>query len=394
MATILGLRDSANFPSDERPKNWREMILRLYPRSEQKAPLNALIAGMKKEKTDDSEFNWFEKSSPARYTQVDYSTGYGTTDTTLVVDDSSMFRADDLIRDEATDEVMRVTADPVSATEIVVARGWGSTAANIANNEDLFVIGTAIAEGAGVRSSLYRDPSKQYNFTQIFRYPLNLTNTAKATKLRTGPAYSEMKREALDMHTIDMERAVIWGVRKEDLTGDEPKRSTGGIIFFLSTNVTAVSGGNLTAAAWDAFLKDLFRFGAGEKLCFCGNHFLMVINQMAEARGQVQLQVETDVYGIAVVKWVTPFGTIYLKNHPLFNEITPHSKMGLFIEPRKIKYRPLNNNGENRDTKFLKDRQARGEDKTTDEFLTEMGLEVEHEACHGLLKNVNAYSAS
>ncbi len=47
MATILGLRDVGNFTSDERPKNWREMILYLYPRSEQKAPLNALIAGMK-----------------------------------------------------------------------------------------------------------------------------------------------------------------------------------------------------------------------------------------------------------------------------------------------------------------------------------------------------------
>jgi len=394
MPTILGLRDTADFPADERPKNWREMILRLYPRSEQKAPLNALIAGMKKEATTDPEFNWFDKASPARYTQCNYSTGYGTTDTTIVVDDASIFRADDLVRNDVTDEVMRVTTNPVSATQIVVERGWGSTPAAIAENEDFFVIGPAIAEGAPTRSALYRDPNKRSNYTQIYRFPLSLTKTAKATKLRTGKAYAEAKREALDMHTIDMERSMIWGVKNEDTSGSEPKRSTGGILSFLSTNVATVSGGNLTAAIWDAFLRDLFKFGAGEKLCFCGNHLLMVLNQMAEARGQVKLTVAASVYGIAVTKWVTPFGTVYLKNHPLFNEIVPHSKMGLFIEPRRIIYRPLIGNGENRDTKFLTDREARGEDKDTDEFLTECGLEVQLEQVHGVIKNVNAYSSS
>lgn len=394
MATILGLRDVANFTTDERPKSWREAILRYFPRSEQKAPLNALIAGMKHQATDDPEFNWFDKGSPVRFTAINYSTGYNTTATTLVVDSSAAFRADDLIRNQATNEVMRVSADPTSATEVVVARGWGSTAAAIVDNHDLFVVGTAIAEGARARSGLYNDPTKRYNYTQIFRYPLKLTNTAKATKLRTGQAWAEMKREALDMHTIDMERAMIWGVRNEDLTGNEPKRSTGGILSFLSTNVTNISDGNLTQSAWLTFLKQLFQYGSGEKLCFCGNQFLMVINQMAEHYGSVQLQPNADVYGIAVIKYVTAFGTVYLKNHPLFNEITPHTKMGLFVEPKHIIYRPLKGNGVNRDTQYLKSREDNDEDCTKDEFLTEMGLEVQLEKVHGVLTNVNALSTS
>jgi hypothetical protein len=399
MATILGLRDVANFTSDERPKNWRDMILYLYPRSEQKSPLNALIAGMKKQPTDDPEFNWFEKSAPVRHTAVNYSTGYASTVTQITVDDASFFRKGDLVKNDNTGEVMYCNTDySGSGYVLTVTRGWGTTAATaVTDNDVLFVVGSLIAEGATARSSLYRDPTKLYNYTQIFREPLKITNTAKATYLRSGKPYAEMKREALDRHTIDMERAFIFGERQEDTThGDsstEPARSTGGILSFLTTNNTTVSGGNLTYTAFMQFLESLFAKGSGEKLCFCGNRFLLTLNLMAEARGEFNLSAGASIYGIKVTEWVTPFGTVYIKNHPLFNEITPHTKMGLFIEPKHIIYRPLVGNGVNRDTKFLTDRQAPDEDATEDEFLTEAGIEVQHEAVHGVLKNVNAYSA-
>lgn len=394
MATILGLRDVSHFPADERPKNWREAILRYFPRSEQKAPLNAIIAGMKRSPTDDPEFNWFDKGSPVRYTAINYSTGYNTTATSLVVDSTSAFRADDLVRNQTTGEVMRVTADPADAVTLVVSRGWGSTAAVITDNDVFFAIGPAVMEGQRARSGLYTDPTKRYNYTQIFRYPLKLTNTAKATHLRTGKAHAEMKRDALDMHTIDMERAMIWGVRNEDLTGTEPRRSTGGILSFLSTNVTNISDGSMSQVEWLDWCKQVFSYGSGEKLCLCGNTFLSVINQMAEYYGSVQLQPNADIYGIAVIRYVTAFGTVYFKNHPLFNEIAAHQKMGLFLEPKHIIYRPLVGNGVNRDTQYLKNREDNDEDCTKDEFLTEMGLEVQLEKVHGVLTNVATLATS
>lgn len=348
---------------------------------------------MKTEATDDAEFNWFDKAAPLRHTTINYSTGYSTTATQMVVTDQNPFRKDDLVRNETTSEVMRVANDP-SSTTVDFVRGWGSTAAAVTNGDVLFVVGTAVMEGARARSSLYVDPTKRYNYTQIFRHPLKLTNTAKATKLRTGPAWKNMKQEALDMHTIDMERAFIWGVRNEDLTGSEPRRSTGGIISFLSTNVSAVSGGNLTRSAWLTFLKGLFAYGSGEKLCFIGNHAMMVLQQLAEYAGQVQLVPNAKVMGIAVTEWVTPWGRIFMKNHPLFNEITAHSKMALFIEPKHIIYRPLVGNGVNRDTQYLKNREDADEDCTKDEFLTECGLEVQLEKYHGLMTNINAFSTS
>ena len=57
---IQGLRDTLNFVTDQRPKNWREGILLLEPNG--MAPLTGLTSAMSKRVTDDPEFNWWEKS--------------------------------------------------------------------------------------------------------------------------------------------------------------------------------------------------------------------------------------------------------------------------------------------------------------------------------------------
>ena len=163
MATILGLRDSGDFPTDEREMDWDTVILRRYPRSEQKAPLTALMAGMKKKATTDPQFNWFDKASPVRHTAINYATGYATTVTTMVVDSSTPFRANDLVRNARTDEVMLVAANPTATNQVVFQRAWGSTAAAIVDDDTLFVVGRAIAEGSTLGTSLFTDPTKRYN---------------------------------------------------------------------------------------------------------------------------------------------------------------------------------------------------------------------------------------
>ena len=60
MSVFLGMRGTGDFTvTGQRPENWREMILYLYPNG--KAPLTAIMSMMKSEKTDDPIFHWFEK---------------------------------------------------------------------------------------------------------------------------------------------------------------------------------------------------------------------------------------------------------------------------------------------------------------------------------------------
>lgn len=53
---IQGLRDTSNFVADQRPQNWREGIMLLYPNG--KMPLLALTSVMKSRSVDDYTFNF------------------------------------------------------------------------------------------------------------------------------------------------------------------------------------------------------------------------------------------------------------------------------------------------------------------------------------------------
>ena len=50
---FLGIRGTGSWVTDQRPKNWRESILFLYPNG--MAPLTALTAKMPSQKVDDPE---------------------------------------------------------------------------------------------------------------------------------------------------------------------------------------------------------------------------------------------------------------------------------------------------------------------------------------------------
>ena len=60
------------------------------------------------------------------------------------------------------------------------------------------------------------DPTKKYNYTQIFRNTLEMTRTASKTRLRTGDQVKEAKRECLELHSIEMEKGFIWGAKGGD----------------------------------------------------------------------------------------------------------------------------------------------------------------------------------
>ena len=60
MAGFLGMRGTGDWATDQRPLNWREMILYLYPNG--MAPLTAMLSKLKTETTNDPQFHWWTKS--------------------------------------------------------------------------------------------------------------------------------------------------------------------------------------------------------------------------------------------------------------------------------------------------------------------------------------------
>jgi Family of unknown function (DUF5309) len=424
VTAFLGMRGTGDWATDERPKNWRQGILHLYPNGS--APLTGLLSKMSEEMTDDAEFNWWTKLLPTQggaitgvYTNSGLSVAYtssGATGDTLYIKmaeaTADEFRAGHqvLLRDashldvDVNAKVTAVTkagANSYLTVKLLEADDNGAST-DLSNADTVLIIGNINAEGAAIPDAIAYDPDKWYNYTQIFRTPLEITRTARKTKLRTADAYKEQKREALELHSIEMEKAFFWGIRTENTgSNGKPERTTMGLINAIKTGASSnvfnfPLDTNYSGDEWlesgeiwlDTCLEQIFRYGSGEKMVFAGSGAILGINRLVKHTGQIQLQPTTAAYGIKVMQWITPFGTVYLKTHPLFSyETTTRNAMVVF-EPSALKYRYID------DTQFMgmntKEVSPSHErlDGTKEEWLTECGLEFHHPNKFGYLLGV------
>lgn len=381
---VAGMRGTGSWSTpDERPKNYRELILLLYPNA--KAPLTAMLSKLKDEPSDDPEFKIFTKDVPAQVSNATAS--FTNVATSITVGDGTIYKIGHAILDVLTLEVMWVTN--VAGNVLTVVRGKGTAASASSGSADpLLIIGSHYQEGASTPAAIAYAPSVVNNFTQIFRNALEMTNTAKMTRLRTGDAIAEARRESLELHAIEMEKAFLFGAKLEDTGGSQPDRTTGGMNFWVSTNIQDFAGA-VTIDGWENFLESIFKYGSSEKLCLLGGRALNVLNKIARSYGTVNITPQAETYGMYMLTWITPFGVLQLKLHPLLSIDSTFTSWGFIIDPAHVVYRYL----KGRDTQYLENRQSPSADEQLDEWLTEAGLELQHEKVHGIFKNATAFAA-
>ena len=282
MPAFAGVRGTGQWGADERPKNFREMILFLNPNGS--APLTALLAKAKKESVNDPEFSWWEEKMQSVRLQIFFTTGYATTATSVtVVNDALRLVPGDVLMVEKTEdlaytnEFVLVDTTPVNDTTVQFTRGAANTAAApIPNGAFLTKVSNVFEEGSNKATITARNPTKLY-LTQIFKTAIGLTNTAKETKTRTGDPWKNDKvRRSFD-HSVDLEMAFMFGKRYEAVgPGGKPMRYTAGLRSFLTTNVTIFT----STPTEDTFLNAVYKVwdwdsgGGNERIVLAGNGFL------------------------------------------------------------------------------------------------------------------------
>jgi len=424
MAGFLGMRGTGDWATDERPLNWRQGILYLYPNG--MTPLTALLSKMGEQSVDDPQFHWWTKLLATQsatvtgvYTSTNLSSAYssgGVAGETVYMKmseaDSDQWRAGHqaLLRDASHQDVdvnAKVTgvvhngASSYIAAKLLEDDDNGAST-DLSDCDTALIIGTINAEGAAIPEAVAYNPVKWYNYTQIFRNPLEITRTAKLTKLRTAQSYREAKREALEMHSIEMEKAFLWGVRSENTGANgKPERTTWGLIPAIkSGNSAGVDDFSLNSdysgQTWleggedwlDSYLEVIFRYGSNEKFGLAGSGCLLGINKLAKTYGHINMKVTDAAYGMKVITWITPFGVLHMKTHPLFSYDATTRNCMVIIEPQKLKYKYIT------DTMYKKD-PAMGKagftayDGLKEEYLTEAGLEYHHPTAFGYLTGFN-----
>jgi len=389
---FAGLRGTGDWGVDERPKNFREMILWRNPNGQ--APLTALMSKMKTEKTDDPEFSWWEEELNA--VQVINSGISAAADANIeLVSGGALLVPGDLLLISKTEvaaydneiiEVVTVTDD----TNIVVVRGAaGTTAAATVDLATLTKIGNVYAEGSSSPQVTGNNPNKLSNFTQIFKTAYELTGTVQVTNARTGDPLKNDKKRKMFAHSSALEFAFMFGKAFEGTgSNGKPKRYTGGLREFIKTHAKVYTA----AATEDTLLDDIYKvfdYDAGnagnERLVFAGNGFLNNLNKLARNSSSTRINFDGTVkaYGMELQKWIFPQGTMYVRTHPLMNTHPVYTNSAFVIDPSAIIYRPL------RDTKAQDNIQANDADTRKGQWMTEAGIEVRHEKTMAYLGNFN-----
>jgi hypothetical protein len=380
MAMISGARGTANITQTTRKVDMPDRIFLLEPDA---APLTLILKMAAKKVAINPEFGWHEDELCPRWDAVNYSTGYTTSETSIVVDNGSYFQAGDLAKNATSGEVLRVSS--VSTNTLVVQRAFGETAAGaIADNAKLLIVGNAIEEGAAVPTARSTKKVRAYNFTQIFRDTVSVTGTEEASEIYGGKdrAYQQMKKGI--EHKVNIEEAFLFGERKEDTTsGTHAQRATRGCMKFISTNTTD-AGNTLTETEFNTFIESIFRYGKKKKLLLCCSKVLSAIDSWA--RSALKVVPSDKVYGISVKQYLTSHGMLNVVKDDLFEQ--GYNERAFALEMSELAFRYM----QRRDTKLLKDVVKTGVDGWTDEWRTECGLEFKSEKKHGMLYNVDTYS--
>ncbi|MEG0323187.1 MAG: DUF5309 family protein [Raoultibacter sp.] len=407
--SFLGLRATNDFTLEgERPKHWREGILKYYPNGQ--ASLTAITSLMRSKAVDDPEFSWFTRGLTKQratvtgvYTDAGLATALAGPVTVgqklyikmaeaevkqFVAGHVVMLRnAADVNYDLVCLQVEPSVQAGAKSYITVQAKEASKAGANpvSANISAALIIGTAHPEGGYIPQAISLDAEKWRNYTQIFRNSFEITRTASKTRLRTGDKRKQMQMDCLELHSIEMEKAFIFGVPSEEIApNDKPIRTTGGLIWAVKqggvvdspiTNPDVAAGSKWLDYGLDYLdflLEKIFRYGSTEKMAYVGNGTVLALNRLARKHGNWDFTSATASFGIDITKWVTPFGTLSFKTHPLLSHEPTNQHSMLIFEPKDIEYRFVT------DTTYHKDTQNHGEkrrDAEINEYLTECGLE-------------------
>ena len=420
MSAILGAFGSGDWETDERPKSWREALLFEDPNGD--TPITALLSMLPNESTTDYEFNWWVKDLATQagavtdvFTDASLTTSYtsgGVAGDALFVKVAvavvDQFRAghEVLLRDASdlnVDCVAKVTAVVKNGANSYMAISLleaddNSSDGDISDVDRILIIGNINSQGAKIPDAISYTPTKFTNKTQIWRTPLNITRTARQTRVRTGDKLREMKREANQLHGMEQEKSLIYSIQTENTgSNNEPETTTEGLMPFIKANASANvsdfrTNSTYSGQTWieggldflDEFMELILRFGGGDRLVLCGSGAMLGINKLARIHGTYELKPMTTNFGIKVIELTTPFGVWNLKRHPLFSYETTDANTMLIISARDLRRRTI------QETKYFKDNKDTtiNYDGLSEEFLTEMGLEVHFPKRFGLLHGV------
>lgn len=253
-------------------------------------------------------------------------------DTTVEVEDASMFRADQVIK--IKEELLRVTG--VSAKVVTVERAFGGTVAGTASISDkVEIMFNLKEEGSEARESNYIPRESLFNVTQIFDDTVKVSGTAQSmAQYGIDDLYLYEKMKVQDRLAFELEKAIVNGIRYED--GDI--RMMGGIKSYIKSNIYEAAAQPINYEILDNAMLDIFNSGAMKDAT---RHVLMVSAKQKQVlstldNSRLTVYNETNTFGRNVMAVVTNYGEL-----PIIVNTNLEADEVMILDANRIKVKPL-----------------------------------------------------
>jgi hypothetical protein len=222
------------------------------------------------------------------------------------------------------------------------------------------------------------------NYTQIFRTEWDATGSTLHSEFETDDDWDHQALKHGIEHKKSIEYAVMTGGPSEDTSSGQARRTTGGFKNFATQNA-ADAGGVLTEGEFFTALRPMFDFGSTEKWAFASPLAIDVLNGFP--RGKLEVRQSEKTFGIRVMQYVSPHGTINIVKHPLLKGSTLGGQIWI-IDGDVLRWRYLQNKRGSRDTHINKEIQNNDVDGRKDEYFTDGGLQFGSPARHGSIYGI------
>ncbi len=366
----------------------RDRLLLYMPEATPYLTLTGKIKG--KRKAFNRKFEWLEKDFKPRKATVTGAVTDSATTVNVITGDGSKIAVNYVLRNSRTNEIILVTT--VATDALTVTRSIGGNSAPMNDGDTLIILGTSFADNATLGTMKSITEYENYNYVQIVRTPFGFTGRDIVTELYGGmDKPTETKWHAIE-HKRDIEYNMLFGKRHlvAAVSGTSHERTfTGGLEWAIQSNVWNVNGVTLGERAFDEFLEEGLRWGKGgflqggsaTKYLLASSAWVTEINSWAKEK--LEYRVLDKQIGFSAMLYNSPHGRVYIVHSPILDEF--HKDYAFLTDINHADYVYLRG----RDTKLLSGREANDLDGEAYEFHSDVGIQVEFEQSHALLKGLS-----
>ena len=273
-------------------------------RSAKASGRSGFVTGKKTKNCGNPKFEWFNKSSGSPLTSAAAGAAANATTLNVTLGDGIMFTKNDLIYNRNTNEIMLVT--DITADALTVVRGIGTltegTSGEAITEDDVIVlVSSAFPEGTVAPEAMQFKPHEFYNFTQIFKKTIENSKTNEATEYYGNiNKMSMQQKDSFDGYLLQKSRAYFLGQRAiRTGAGNKPQRMTGGLDFFVKTNVMVKKA--FAYPMFMEFAERAYSYGGDEKIFIC-NPAMATLIQKEVLSNKINMEVspKTKEFGINI----------------------------------------------------------------------------------------------